>query len=265
MKRSKALAPIFSGGLFSPAKKLAAGFTLIELIISSLIVFFVAAAVYGVFFGGINAWKRAEDIKSYERDLRLISGKMTAELRNAFKCSAIPFEGNSDFVAFANVAEIFYSEEAPSHEIGRVSYFLNEENALCRGWQSYEDIFLDGEIADPEELVEGVVRLEFSYLGIDGDSGEYKWTSVWPEIGYEEQGGGAEDQASNDEEGPANEANIPRAVKIELDIKRESEKNRFSGRQAHSGETGLGLLRLTKTIVLPLGCIPEDIEEKGGP
>ena len=233
-------------------------FTLIELIISSLIIACVSAAVYAVFSGGIGAWKRSHDTKSYERSLRLVSEVTARELRNALKFSGIPFEGGKNSVSFAGIIEdISLQEEEPVYQLGKISYFLNAENVLCRKQQTYAEVFQEQEPAAViKELIPAVAGLSFSYLSFDSETGISAWQDTWQNVLDEEdaakQEEDEEDTAKQDEGPEAQETGtdgqaagddfgIPKAVRIELEL-----------------QDGAG--QFTKTIIIPVG---NGVEKKG--
>lgn len=175
------------------------GFTLVELIISGAIIFLVSITVYSVFACGINVWKKASQARSnYGYGLRLVVEKLSAELRNTFRFSSIPFEGTEDSIAFAALVD---------NGVSRVSYFLNEENVFCRRLQSYPEVFKKGESGKYDLLLPGVLGLEFGYCYLDNATGDYKWKDKWVK----------EEQDS-----------IPQAVKIELVFKKDSQESKFT-------------------------------------
>jgi hypothetical protein len=208
-------------------------FTLIELIISSLIVSCVAVAVYSVFSGGISAWKRGKDINAFERNLRLVSEAMARELRNTFKFSNIPFEGAKDFVCFANIIEGGISDdELLPYGIGKVSYFINEENVFCRMQQSYAEVFQEDSIGQTKQLIPDAAELNFSYFGFNAEADSYEWSTVWPKIRDKDENVSGENQTAESDEQDTVNLDIPKAIRIELEL---------------SGE------KFTKTIMIPLG------------
>ncbi len=190
------------------------GFTLIELTISSAIIFLVSITVFSVFASGINVWRRASQARSsYGYGLRLAADKLGVELRNAFRFTTIPFEGTEDSIAFANLVD---------NQVSRISYFVNENDILCRRTQDYSDVFKRGESGKYDLLLSDVKKLKFSYCYLDNNTGDYKWKEKWVK----------EEQDS-----------IPRAVKIELTFKNKPEGSSFA-----------------KTILIPIGTGAQSIE-----
>lgn len=178
--------------------KFITGFTLIELIISGAIIFLVSITVYSLFAGGIDVWKKANQARSKGYSLRLVVEKLSAELRNTFKFSSIPFEGTEDSIAFAALID---------NKVSRISYFLNEENIFCRRLQNYPEVFKKGESGKYDLLLPGVLGLKFGYCYLDNATGDYKWKNKWVK----------EEQDS-----------IPQAVNIELVFKKDSQESKFT-------------------------------------
>ena len=237
-------------------------FTLIELIISSLILSCVAVAVYSIFSGGINAWKRGKEVNTFERKLRIISEVMARDIKNNLKFLSIPFEGDKNSVTFAGLIENFTMEQGLSgYELGRVSYFLNEENILCRKQQSYAEIFQEEDISIIKELIPDIQSINFSYLGFDSETDIYEWSSDWPLIKQEDVKDPAENQESvEDSQDEKKDFGIPAAVKIEFEFKKQTEGNSTRMQKAEFTKPVFGVLKFTKTIIVPGG---DEIEQTG--
>jgi len=190
------------------------GFTLVELIISGAIIFVVSLTVYSVFASGIRVWKKANEIRSYGHRLRLFSEKLSSELRNTFKFSTIPFEGTEESIAFAALID---------NKVGRLSYFLNDDDILCRRAQNYSEVFEKGKNGRYDLLIPGISEVKFSYCYLDNNTGEYKWKEKWVK---EEQD------------------TLPQAVKIDLKFKDKTDQ----------GE------KFTKTVFIPIGTGEQKID-----
>jgi type II secretory pathway pseudopilin PulG len=212
-------------------------FTLIELIISSLIFACAAGAVYGVFSGGIAAWKKGSSVNSYERKLRIVSESMARQMRNALRVSVLPFTGSSNSVSFACLIEDTSAEDA-GYAVGRVSYFLNDEGCFCSGYQSYPEVFLN-KACTTKELIPGVQGIGFSYFGFNRDLNGYDWFDSWqePVPADAEEENDADKEDNKEDEAPI----IPKAVKITFELQ----------------DAGEEVVAFTKTIIIPVG---DDIE-----
>jgi hypothetical protein len=186
------------------------GFTLVEIIISSSIFFIVVLAVHSIFTSGLSIWKKGSEVKFFERSIAPGLEKFSRDLRHTFKFSntqfdGIRFTGTKETAIFAGLIE--------DDNIGRISYFVNEEGAFCRKQETFSETFETGEEAEYKRLIPDVTDLNFSYCYTD-DAGYFKWKNDWA------------DDNSDD---------IPLAVRIELTVaKRQEEK-------------------FEKTIFMPLG------------
>jgi prepilin-type N-terminal cleavage/methylation domain-containing protein len=210
-------------------------FTLVELLISIAIVSLVGLAVYSVFAGGVNAWRRGNISNSFGRNIRLSSEKITRDLRNTFKFSNIAFEGTDNSVKFpalilAETDPAKEGEENYYYEVGRVAYFYDQEKeALCKEEKRYPEVFKQEEITEGEILIPRVSQLEFSYCYLDNATGSYEWKSDWKK---EEQD------------------TIPQAVKIKLVFKEETGQKDFERTMfipAGTGEQKIELGSITET------------------
>jgi len=187
------------------------GFTLIELMVTALILTIVLGAVYASLRVGLAAW-RATEIESDQNQLaRVVLSHISRELRSAFvtpsgSASAfeflgLPGEGEGTDGGYADrLAFVYAAPSGPAADAGaqlrRVAYFLgeSEERSAGRALSLYRydesalepvlDLrgFMEGDIdqldndramTDPEELLDSVKELQFSYYnGVE-------WTEEW--------------------------------------------------------------------------------------
>ena len=195
------------------------GFTLVELFISTTIIFLVSVTVYSTFFNAINVWRRANVSRKLEKDIAITLTKISKDMRNVFDFSGIPFEGTEDAVFFPGLVKIASSEKNPQTEIGRIVYFYDKDKmTLFKEEKNYPKVYKENKIEDDYAipLISGIEQLTFSYCYLDALSSEYKWKDSWKK----------EDQDT-----------IPQAVKLELVLK----KNEINANQ------------FTKTIFIPIG------------
>ena len=203
-----------------------------EVLISGAIISLVAIAVSSVFASGINVWQKGTQSRRGQRNIRLFSEKLTQELRSTFKFPNITLEGTEDSLAFAALIENNANEENPHDQVGRISYFLNDQNVFCRREQTYADSFQPEETGRCDELVSGVSRVNFSYCYLDNATGDYKWKEDWVE---EEQD------------------TIPRAIKIQLIFKKKSGMQGYSSSSPELTGVEIEQPEFNKTIFIPGG------------
>jgi len=195
------------------------GFTLVELFISTTIIFFVSVTVYSTFLNAINVWRRANVSRKLEKDIAITLTKLSRDMRNVFDFSGIPFEGTEYAVFFPGFVKAASSEQSSQGEVGRIAYFFDKDKmTLFKEEKNYPRVYKEDKIEDDYvvPLISGIEQLTFSYCYLDGLSGEYKWKDSWKK----------EDQDS-----------VPQAVKLELVLK----KNEINAGQ------------FTKTIFIPIG------------
>jgi len=195
------------------------GFTLVELFISTAIIFFVGVTVYSTFFNAINVWRRANVSRKLEKDIAINLTKLSRDMRNTFDFSGIPFEGAEDAVFFPGLVKSALSGENPQTEIGRIAYFFDKDKmTLFKEEKNYPRVYKEDKIEDDYviPIISGIERLSFSYCYLDALNSEYKWKDSWKR----------EDQDT-----------IPQAVKLELVLKK----------------NGISAGQFTKMIFIPIG------------
>ncbi len=222
------------------ARKKNYAFTLIEILVSVTIVSLVGVALYSIFANGINAWRKGSENKDYARKIRLVSEKMTGEIRNVFEFSMIAFEGEEDFFMFPALIPTTEDQDGDMiteySQVGRIAYFYdNKKDAFCKEVRTLPEALNEEEIGDGEVLIEGVSGLEINYCYLDNLSGEYKWKEDW-----------------NKEE----QDSMPQALSVKISFKKDVMKND----------------EFNKTVFIPMGTgeqkmdagsVTQQIEEDG--
>jgi len=195
------------------------GFTLVELFISTAIIFLVGAVVYSIFFNAVNVWRRASISRKLEKDVAINLTKIARDVRNSFEFSSIPFEGAENYVSFAGLVPMAASSGGSGLEVGRIMYFFDKDKTtLFKEEKRYPQVFKESGTEEDYTVpvITDVSDMVFSYCYLDNLTGEYKWKDDWK----------IEDQDS-----------IPQAVKLDLVFKKD-------GRETS---------RVSKTIFMPMG------------
>lgn len=155
------------------------GFTLVEILLVTVILSMVALAVYTTFNNGIKLWKRmSQDV--LQEDVNIFFSKISNDLRNSFRYSGIEFFGVEDSIAFAIPGKFRVQEEVESG-IGQVSYsFCKKTNTINRVRTNYSQLYLDkpGPIY---QVVSNIRSLNFQYYCYDTQQEEYLWVDAWNE------------------------------------------------------------------------------------
>ncbi len=114
-----------------------AGFTLIELMVVSLLLATISFTTYSGLSGGVQIWKRIEK-SGQEVDVALGWKKLKKDLVAHVPNSEIGFIGSSRELSFPGLVTVIDSNEGAHQEVGRIRYHFNEaENTICREEVSY--------------------------------------------------------------------------------------------------------------------------------
>lgn len=183
--------------LRTPNSRLA--FTLIELLIVSVMIPVIAFAVYSSFDNGIKIWQRINKEIPGE-DLNIFFDKFATDLRNSFKSSGIKFSGKKNEVGFASIVN---SKRMEKITIGEVIYSYDDKNsAVFREQKDFSHVY-SGKNAAIRQLLKNVKSLRFQYYFYDAQNKEYLWQDEWSKDG------------------------LPFSVRVELEIEQASRINKF--------------------------------------
>ncbi|MDP2920767.1 MAG: prepilin-type N-terminal cleavage/methylation domain-containing protein [Candidatus Omnitrophota bacterium] len=153
-------------------------FTLIEVIIATLILAVVVVSIYSAFSIGLKAWKKGSEGGDFQK-IRVSLLKMQKELRSSFYFSEIPFKGASSEFAFPLVIP---AED--KYNIYKVEYRVKEDAATGAGaLLKRKTIFTDKGLSENEGEDEfifsaGAIGFEYAYKLKEGEKG-FKWVPVW--------------------------------------------------------------------------------------
>jgi len=175
------------------------GFTLMELVIATLIISFLGTVIYTVFVQGLRLWNRAVKERP-EIGIGLCFEKLTVDLRNALVYSNVGLVGGTDSMEFYTLgdSELYLPENKFERrtEPLLVQYsFQKSDSAVRRSQLNYYEILNQAKIPQKSaRIADHIVRLKFSYFRSDPKA-VVDWASQWQE------------------------KCLPEAVKINLDFK----------------------------------------------
>jgi len=197
------------------------GFTLIELMLVTVILGVIGTAVYGTFANGISIWKTVTE-DSVTEDINLFFEKVSFDLRNSFKLSGIRFKGEKTKVSFPSKIR-YNGDDGIENTIGQITYYIDRrKRALIRKEANYSEVYRK-KSGSKRILFENISSLQFKYYVYDEQYKTYAWVTNW--------------QERDETFGIQVEERLPLIVKIEVGIP--SEK----GEQTY-----------VKTVQLPTGC-----------
>jgi len=154
-----------------------AGFTLIELVIATVILAIIAVSIYGSFSVGVKVWRRGDENRGLQK-IRIALLSMQKELRGSFYFSNAPFKGASSEITFPLVAAredkggIYVVNYYVTEDKNTQSMVLMKRKILFSGNQSVEDRRMG-------ELIHSM-DFEYAYEFQNGLNG-VEWKDVWEE------------------------------------------------------------------------------------
>lgn len=175
-------------------------FTLVEILIASLIFTVVMVSIYAAFHSGIFGYRSIdENIDTYQA-ARTILERLNTDLRNSFAYSGenAKFTGAEKEMAFLTLVDSYA-------DFASVSYKL-EGNKLMRLCKKNQEALKENSEIKPKEMAGNLeIRFEYGYLP-DGQQ-EIKFNNCWPA-----------DLSETDKP-------LPQAVRVNLTIKGKIEQN----------------------------------------
>lgn len=157
-------------------KKNSFGFTLVELLVVTVILSFVSLAIYTTFNNGLAIWQRINR-QLPEEDLNIFFEKFTHDLKNTLKFTGVNFLGTNERLEFANLV---YSPLLKNRTVGQVIYFYDPYvEILKREQRDFSRVFSGQEGLVAWSLI-NLKSLRFQYYIYDRDKKEYLWQEDCP-------------------------------------------------------------------------------------
>lgn len=152
-------------------------FTLIELIISTLILAIAIVSIYGAFNAGIKAWHRSAGSRDFQK-IRISLLRMQKELQSSFFFSGIPFKGMPSEITFPAAEE--------KGKIYVVDYYITEDkNKGCKVLMKRNSVFADDRFLEEEavdEFIFSAYSIDFEYAyGLKYGLKGLEWKGIWEE------------------------------------------------------------------------------------
>lgn len=178
------------------------GLTLVEMLIVTVILGVVSLAINAALNSGVRVWRRINQELPQE-DLNIFFDKFSADLHNSLKYADQKLVGQAQELELPTLVT---SLRFPARLPGKIAYVYNsQDKTLSRKLKDYSDIYNDDEGMTLAAL-KNVQSLEFSYAFIDNQTRGYGylWQQEW------------------------DKEDLPRAAKVELEIKDEDKIRKFS-------------------------------------
>jgi prepilin-type N-terminal cleavage/methylation domain-containing protein len=151
-------------------------FTMIELMVVTVILAVISFAIYSLLSNGLKIWKRVNQ-PIFEEDIDIFLEKYTHDLRNCAKFSGIKFIGAPDRLEFATIVK---STTLQLNTIGQILYVYNQqEQQLDRIQRDYSQIY-SNEQGLSQSILGHLKSLKFYYYIQEKNSKERVWVQESP-------------------------------------------------------------------------------------
>lgn len=160
------------------------GFSLIEVLIASVIVSIIMASLTLSLQVGLKAHSRNESYLMETRDQEILMMQLTSELRNSVPYSPVPFKGSENKLSFPTRLRA-YTKAGFADGLYEVEYrfasgrLIRSEIALKR--ESIKQSSLPSE----EVIFDDLKESKFEYLFVT-ESGAMTWQGAWDSFGQSE-------------------------------------------------------------------------------
>ena len=155
------------------------GFTLVELLISSVVISVIALAAYFGLAAGIRIWQRVNQKAEYE-DLAFFLDRFGSDLRNCLEFSRLNFSGEKDRVSFA---ALLNSPRLNKRTVGELSYIYEaQKGVLNRQERDYSHLYNQDEGIVRTALTD-IKSLEFKFYVYDKAEKKYLWLEEFDRAG----------------------------------------------------------------------------------
>lgn len=159
------------------------GFTLVEMIVSMVIVSFLSGVIYVTFLQGTRLWRYSMRERP-EWQMDLFFDKLSGQLRNAFPCKAPPLQGSESSLEFCTMG--------PRRETGKtgeqtvrlpmgVRYFFDaSKKTLFMTPEIYQQVLHPRSAGGvPEPVLERIDQFQMEYYLKDEQKKEWSWKRKW--------------------------------------------------------------------------------------
>jgi len=154
-----------------------AAFTLIEILVTTVIASIISVALFSAFSNGIRLWRRVNTRVAAEQ-FTLFCERFNADLRGSFAFAAIPFAGSGKDLKFCGLIAL---PGQPLKGIGRLTYAFDGDG-VTRAIDDYAAVYADRDRAGRTVLAD-LKEFSMEYYFFDILKKEFRWTAEWAEQG----------------------------------------------------------------------------------
>ncbi len=156
------------------------GFTLMEVLVSLVIISFLAGAMYTTFSQGLKLWRYAM-MPRPEWEMDLFMEKFGRDLRSAFIFRPGSFKGQADLLEFSTLSSrVQTSGGSFQIPVQTRYYFTSSENAVYAEKTDYPRMLRGAPgPAETRKALEGVSGFGLEYYARDPRTREWQWKASW--------------------------------------------------------------------------------------
>lgn len=149
------------------------GFTLLELIISSILIVLIFLAIYTAFSSGLRLWARTNQTVLNKEQVIITLDRLAKELRSHISFALINFEEKENSLSFPLLVRPKGEEQTADFYLpAKVTYSFDEEEETIN-----RQSLVYGKDKEPStrELATAIKSLKFYYRYYDEESEEWFW------------------------------------------------------------------------------------------
>ena len=177
-----------------------AAFTLIEILVVTVILSIISLAIFSTFSNGLKIYNRITK-QSGQEDLVIFCDRLSLDLRNSFNFTGMEFGGREDRFEFATLVN---SLKLNKKTVGKAGYeYRAQEKTLSRTQSDFSDVY-KGSGSKASAPLKDIKSAKFLYYSYDTQTKEYSWLPEWTKEG------------------------LPLAVRLELEFDGQNEQEKFS-------------------------------------
>ena len=155
------------------------GFTLLELLVTSVMVCVISLAIYTTFTNGIKIWQRI-NTHIPEEDLGIFFERFSSDLRNNLRFRDSAFSGSDGRLEFSSLVD---SPRLNKRTIGEIVYSYDAVGGtLIREEKDFSHIYT-GERGRISQLLKNIGSLNFQYYFYNEEEKEYYWVKEYEHSG----------------------------------------------------------------------------------
>ncbi len=158
------------------------GFTLVELLVASMLVSIVGLAVYSTLCQGLAVWKRAVR-EDFVIDTDFFLERLAQDLRNPLLFTQPSFSGKKEALEFFSFAAVNGKKSSLSSSLpAQVSYVFDRKSREVRKREvNYVELLHPGQasLGTEKMIMNGIENLTFQYYAYDDRTQSFRWWDHW--------------------------------------------------------------------------------------